>query len=304
MQLQKQAMIDLYSIIKMNNSLIENKIDVAVLDKYAAIIGEKPSNGARSPELWNKVFKESDLNYKMVPIDVSENKLKNLLNSLNNDERFLGGAIAVPYKELVADWLGKNISEEAKEIGAVNCLFRNPENQLFGTNTDGEASLKSFNDNFGSINDKNIMILGAGGAGKAVAAYFAKSAKSTILVSRSLSGKNYSKKIGAIWKSWEDINDYLFNVDVLLNCTSIGFQSQESKSPLNQDQISSLSQSSIIFDIIYQPLETRLLLMAKNNNIQTLNGLKMNLEQAVLAYKYAINTNLTLDQVYKIMSKV
>ena len=303
MLLQKQAITDLSSN-NMNSSLIENKVDIALLDKYAAIIGESPSNGARSPELWNKVFIESGLNYKMIPLDVNQGKVVDLLVSLNDDIRFIGGAIAAPYKEVVAQWLGKNITAEAREIGAVNCLFRNSNNQLFGTNTDGEASLKSFNDNFGSSSNKNIMILGIGGAGKAVSAYFTKNSKSTLLVSRSSSGKDYAKKIGAIWKSWKDIDDYINNIDILLNCTSVGFQAQESLSPLSENQIKSLNQSSIIFDIIYQPVETKLILMAKNRNITTLNGLKMNLEQAVLAYKYAIKTSLTSDQIFKIMSKV
>jgi len=51
----------------MDKSLIENKIDISSLDKYAAIIGANPSNGARSPKLWNAMFKHSSLNYSMIP---------------------------------------------------------------------------------------------------------------------------------------------------------------------------------------------------------------------------------------------
>ena len=66
----------------MDTSLIANQINIAHLDKYAAIIGENPSNGARSPKLWNAVFKHSNLNYSMVPMDVSNYKLFELLSSL------------------------------------------------------------------------------------------------------------------------------------------------------------------------------------------------------------------------------
>ena len=58
----------------MNTLPIENKIDVSCLDKYAAIIGERPSKGARSPELWNKAFRSDGKKFKMIPLDVkSEN---------------------------------------------------------------------------------------------------------------------------------------------------------------------------------------------------------------------------------------
>ena len=109
----------------MDVSLIENQVDIELLDQFAAIIGKSPSKGARSPELWNKVFSESGLNYRMIPLDVNKEKVEDLLNSLNEDNKFLGGAVAIPYKEVVAKWLGSNITSEAKKIGAVNCLYRN-----------------------------------------------------------------------------------------------------------------------------------------------------------------------------------
>jgi len=181
----------------MDASLIENQVDIAHLDKYAAIIGENPSQGARSPKLWNAVFDDSELNYLMVPFDVTKDNIKRLLDDLNSDKEFIGGAIAVPYKEVIAEWLGDNITPEAKKIGAVNCLFRDADGKLQGTNTDGEASLITFEKKFGVISSKSVMVLGAGGAGKAVASYFANSAKSTTIISRSERDEKYANKIGA-----------------------------------------------------------------------------------------------------------
>ena len=70
--------------------------------------------------------------------------------------------------------LGENLTEEAKNIGAINCIFKNEKNVIMGTNTDGEASLISYKKNFGDINNKSILLLGLGGAGKAVLNYFLK----------------------------------------------------------------------------------------------------------------------------------
>jgi shikimate dehydrogenase len=288
----------------MNFSLIENQINIAHLEKYAAIIGESPSQGARSPKLWNAVFDNSGLNYSMVPFDVTKGNINNLLNDLNLDKDFIGGAIAVPYKEVVAKWLGENITLEAKKIGAVNCLFRNSDGELQGTNTDGEASLSTFKNQFGALNLKSVVILGNGGAGKAVASYFSSSANSTTIISRSNEGKEYADKIGAKWGNWNNINSIVDNVDIVINCTSIGFGDQEMGSPLDEEQMSNLKSSTIVFDIIYQPLKTKFLQIAEHEGLFIFNGLLMNMEQAVLAYKYAAEPNKELNEIRKIMSNI
>ena len=288
----------------MDISLIENQIDISHLDQYATIIGECPSKGARSPKLWNAVFESENRNCKMLPLDVKEKNIIILLNDLNKDNKFIGGAIAVPFKEIVAKWLGGNITPEAKKIGAVNCLYRNSKGELQGTNTDGEASLRTFVDEFGSVQKKIIMILGAGGAGKAVISYFSNSAKSILVFTRSKVGQEYAKKINVNWKDWSYINDYIDKVDVVINCTSVGFGDQEMLSPLSKKQITSLKTTTIVFDIIYHPLQTKLLNIAINSGISTFNGLSMNLEQAVLAYRHTVKSNQKLNEIRKIMSKI
>jgi shikimate dehydrogenase len=287
----------------MDISLIENQIDISHLDQYAAIIGECPSKGARSPKLWNAVFESEKRSCKMLPFDVTKENIISLLNNLNDDKNFIGGAIAVPYKEVIAKWLGDNITLEAKRIGAVNCLFRSSDGVLHGTNTDGEASIKTFIGKFGPIEDKSVVVLGAGGAGKAVASYFSLASKNIIIVSRSKNDKQYADKINVTWKSWNMIDECITNADIVVNCTSVGFGDQEFKSPLNERQIVQIKNSAIVYDIIYQPLKTKLLEMVNNRGVSTLNGLAMNLEQAVLAYTYCSKVN-SLNRIRKIMGQV
>jgi len=288
----------------MNLSLIENEIDISHLDKYAAIIGENPSNGARSPKLWNKVFENDGLPYSMVPLDVTKDNIIELLNDLSMDKDFIGGAIAVPFKETIFKWLGENITPEAKKIGSVNCLYRDNKGKLKGTNTDGEASLVTFESKFGTLKSKFIMILGAGGAAKAVASYFSANADSTIVISRSQEGRKFAEKINVNWGNWDQIDKIIDTVDVVINCTSVGFGNQEMQSPLSETQLKKLKKSTIVFDIIYQPLKTKLLEIADKNDLLTFNGLEMNLEQAVLAYQYAVKSNKSLGDIRKIMSKI
>ena len=147
------------------------------------------------------------------------------------------------------------------------------------------------------------MLLGIGGAGKAVASYFASNARDVVIISRSEKGMKFANKINAKWDLWDNLNKYLKLADVVVNCTTVGFGHQESLSPLDIQQIKSLKKTSIIFDIVYQPLETKLLKIASSEGFDTLNGLDMNLEQAVLAYKYTVNTNINTNEIRKIMSK-
>ena len=214
----------------------------------------------------------------------------------------MGGAIAVPYKETIAEWLNGRIIKEAKRIGAVNCLYRNENGELSGTNTDGEAAIKTFQEIYGSVKGKSVIILGCGGAGKAVAAYFSEAVADSgtvTIISRKESNQEYKQKIGSQWMNWSSIDEELKKCDVLINCTSIGFGEQENRSPLSDNQIARLKPNTVVFDVIYQPLETYLLKLSKKHNHHVVNGLAMNLEQAILAFQY--NKKIDIQVVRKVM---
>ena len=272
-------------------TLITNKNLRFKYKKYTSIIGLAPSKGARSPKLWNQAFKKYGIKNEMVPFDVKKNNLSKLLNFLKQDKNFLGGCVTVPYKENVFRFLGKNITKTSKKIGAVNCLFRDKNKKLIGTNTDGEAALKSFENKFGKIKNKKILLLGPGGAGKAVASYFSsglKNKRDLFIVGRTGKSKNFSKKIKAKWVNFKKLKNLdLKNFQIIINCTSLGFGSGVKKMPIQKQKIKNIKKNTLVFDIIYKPSRTKFLLFAKKNKAKILNGLDMNLRQAVLAFGYA-----------------
>ena len=98
------------------------KIDNGI-STYCAILGESPSKGARSPILWNECFKEMGISSFFYPFDVGLNDLDKVVDYLKNDIKFVGGAIAVPHKEAIIDYLDE-IEGETALIGAVNLLYR------------------------------------------------------------------------------------------------------------------------------------------------------------------------------------
>ena len=259
--------------------LITNKIDYLPFDNYTVIIGSSPSKGARSPSLWNAAFKGYKIKNHMIPLDINHNRLFKLLNALEKDKNFTGGCVTIPHKETVFKWLKGNVTSASKKIGAVNCLFRDKKGKLKGTNTDGEAALKSFKNKFGNIKNKKIILIGVGGAGKAVASYFISEMskrKNLIITGRFKSSNKFSKKIGSRWLEHKRIS--LLNLekfDAIINCTSLGFGKFIKKSPISFNQLITAKKKLNIFDIIYKPKSTKLILNAKKNKLKTLNGLDM-----------------------------
>jgi len=279
--------------------LIENK-DLVIKNNqvFTAIIGLNPSKNARSPILWNKAFKKFNKECKMFPLDVNEKKLILLLDQLNLNQNFLGGAITIPHKTSVAEWLNNNISGEAKKIGAVNCLYRSEKesNSLLGTNTDGEASISTFLKKFKDYKSGNILLLGCGGAGKAVATFFSKKfgGKNLTILSRNQEDKLLATKLNSSWVFWNDMGDNLEKFNLIINCTSLGFDVNDKKMPLRTKQFKKLKKNTIFFDIIYNPKQTLLLEYASKLNLRTFNGLNMNLEQAAIAFRY-VNAEYKFD---------
>ena len=109
----------------MIRDLIENKILEKEINKpFAAIIGFSPSKGARSPTLWNKVYKSLKKPIKMISLDCNKQNIKKLFNELQKNKNFIGGAITNPYKTNISNYLKLNQSKESLFCLSVNCLNR------------------------------------------------------------------------------------------------------------------------------------------------------------------------------------
>lgn len=267
---------------------------------YAAILGESPSKGARSPVLWNAAFEKFSVSAKMHPMDVAQDNLVSVVEALRVDKRFIGGAVAVPYKEQLVPLLDE-LEPQAKTIGAINCIYRDGE-KLVGANTDGEGALCALKDFVGeSLEGKKACVMGLGGAGLAVATYVAfevgKAGKLTLANRTEGKATVLGEKLAHLTSiesaSLPVTGSFLNDLDVFINCTSVGFQSEATgekgyDSLISSDSLQQLQDSCVVFDIIYQPLETALIHQAENNGLKVLNGLSMNLNQAVIACNKAM----------------
>ncbi len=270
---------------------ISNQISVGADERFAAILGANPSQGARSPALWNAAFAAHDGSEKMVPLDVDGGNLALLLADLEADGRFMGGAVTAPHKETTAQWLDGRLTPTAQKIGAVNCLFRRDgQGPLWGTNTDGEGALVCIEAARGPVKGHEVVQLGAGGAGKAVAAYLCGAgARLTLCVRESEKILAFAGRIGARVVAWENRVKALGEAVLAINTTSLGgvAGNMVDQTPLDSEAISRLPANAWAYDIIYDPCPTRFLVLAAKHGLKTVDGRCMNLEQAILGFGYA-----------------
>ena len=296
-------------MFKYLNNIIENEVEEANLDFYSVIVGTKPSMGARSPQLWNKVYRYEEKKVRMVPLDVRKEKLEQLFNYLKEDEHCLGGAVAVPYKETIFNLIKDNVEENIKAIGAVNCFYRLTSGPLTdeftGTNTDGEAALEPIKNQLTESQNLNIGLLGYGGASKAILAFllkdFEKKHKIHIFNRSPISVKDFKKCALSLY-SLDDLATFLPNFDLLINATSVGHVESIDITPVPMKLLAKAKNTMIVYDIIYDPLKTTLLRNSEEIGLTTINGLRMNLVQAALAYSYTNQTNLSIEEIHMLMS--
>ncbi len=146
--------------------------DVPTVDGLTTVIvGLTPSRGARSPLLWDAAFDRLAIAGRMVPVDIDAGGLPALMRALDADPDVIGGAVTMPHKGAVIEHLSA-ISAIADAAGAVNCLARATRggHGFVGENTDGIAALRSIERVLGDLSAARVLLLGAGGAGSAVAA--------------------------------------------------------------------------------------------------------------------------------------
>ena len=287
------------------NSLITNKISLKDLKEFSFIIGANPSKGARSPLLWNKVYKAQDRCTRMLPLDVEEENLEKLITVLQKDLTCLGGAVAVPYKEKLFAILRNNCNETIRKIGAINCIFRsNPNDHFFScTNTDGEGALEPIAKFLDGKKPLKIGLIGYGGAGKAIAGFLQqyKDKHEILLFNRTLPNKKFSDELEINFIDLKELPSKICDIDILINATSVGSQNNLNEKLIRREYLHRLKNSSLVYDIIYDPPETTLLRDSKEIGLDIINGMEMNLLQAVLAYKHTNNTTLSLEELKLIM---
>jgi shikimate dehydrogenase len=170
-----------------------------------------------------------------------------------------------------------------KKIKAVNTII-NKNELLSAFNTDSSGAIKALEEKT-KIQNKNILLLGAGGAARAIS-YNLIDKKANLTISNRTEEKAISlaKELNCSFKKLDEINWQ--EIDILINATSIGMSPKINKSPVEKSNLRNM----IVFDSVYNPLVTKLLNDAERNNCQTISGLKMFIYQAAEQFRLWTNT--------------
>lgn len=192
---------------------------------------------------------------------------------IKNTKELKGLNVTIPYKEVVIPYLNK-VNKKAKAIGAVNTIKITKKGKLIGYNTDCYGFKKSLQP-FVKSHHKKALILGTGGASKAIAFSLKKMGISYKYVSRNLS-KNVAYTYDTL--SETDIKNY----QIIINCTPLGTFPNVNDCP--NIPYNAINSNHILFDLIYNPEETTFLKQGKKNQATTINGLNMLKLQAEKAW--------------------
>ena len=179
-----------------------------------------------------------------------------------------GVSVTHPLKTRILPFLD-DVENLAGRIRAVNTIM-NEGGRLIGYNTDESGALEALGEKI-DLNGKKVLLLGAGGTGRAIGFGLKEKGVQTIICNRSLDKANeLAKDLGFICRPLSSIDDLSF--DVVINATSLGMSPHESESPLPNKL---LREGIVVMDIVYEPLKTRLLKEAEERRCMTIDGLEM-----------------------------
>lgn len=241
-------------------------------------------------------YRANNLHFRYVNCEVNPDQLADAVKGARA-MNWRGFNCSIPHKVEVIKYLD-GLGESASVIGAVNCAV-NRDGKLIGENTDGKGFLKSFKE-VENPAGKNIVILGAGGAARAIAVELALAgAKKFYIVNRGKSRGselvtllNEKTKAQAQFIEWGSTYSIPADAEVLINSTSMGMAGQ----PDNQDiDYSSIRNGMIVADVIVNPPHTTFLKRAESQGARTIQGLGMVVNQAVISIKYWTGKDVAPD---------
>ncbi len=266
------------------------------------VIGD-PIAHSLSPALQNAAFEALHIDSVFLAFKVKRGEVETALRGMQS-LGIAGLNVTMPHKNAVIPYLDQ-VDEIANFLGSVNTII-NDHGKLNGFSTDGIGAYRALEENGVQIKGKKAVLLGGGGAAKAIAYAFAKEVDELILLNRTPEtlkhlvdslNRSFNKKIFLSVLSPKVLGESLQNADILINATSVGMDSKSAQSLVSPKYLNS---NLTVMDIVYNPIETKLLRDAKDVGARVISGLEM------LVYQGAASFQIWTGQVapVKVMRKV
>ncbi len=251
------------------------------MKKIYGIIGD-PVSHSHSPAMHNAAFEKLGMDAVYLAFRVSPEEVGDAIRG-GKSLGIAGLNVTIPLKEKALFFV--NAEEVAKKIGAINTLDFSSGTPV-GYNTDGIGSLRVLKETTCEINGKNVLILGAGGAAKAISFYLDTEGARVTIANRT---KERATQLASKLRNADSIGldselrKYVKDSDILINATSVGMHPNEDATLVNADM---MHPDLVVFDIVYNPMETKLLNEAKRAGVKkVVDGVKMLVYQGAASFK-------------------
>lgn len=260
------------------------------MTRLAGIFGY-PLSHSLSPAIQQAAFDYHKIDASYLAWETPPDDLSSQVAKLR-DDLYLGANVTIPHKEQVMQYLDR-VDDMARSIGAVNTIAKEA-GQLVGYNTDAFGFIKSLRDGSGlEPRGKRVLLLGAGGAARAAAYALAQEGvDGLIIANRTVSrAESLAVEIGqilpdvrAMATSDPDLSEVARNADLIVNATSMGMRHTEVE---DQTILSAhvIAPSSVVYDMVYNPPETPLMLEARRAGATVVGGLSMLIHQGAAAFQ-------------------
>lgn len=267
---------------------MENARSISTSTQFCMVIGN-PIAHSLSPAIHNAAYQALGLDFVYVACRVED--VKGALAGMRALSNFRGMSITIPHKIDAMRYVDE-IREVDRAIGSINTVVHEGD-RLIGMGTDGPGALKALTDARVQLDGKQILMLGAGGAARMIAFTLVRDAKPERLSildinAELLSGLAADLKVAAEMPihatafTEDALTEAMAEADVIIHCTSVGMHPNMEASLVPADLF---RPGQVVFDIVYTPLETRLLADAKRRGLQTVSGVEMFVNQAVLQFE-------------------
>jgi shikimate dehydrogenase len=257
--------------------------------KLCCLVGD-PVEHSMSPAMQNAAFRELGLDWVYVALRVPKERLGDAVRGLRA-MGFAGANVTIPHKREVMRFLDE-VDPLARQIGAVNTIV-NRNGRLAGYNTDGEGALKAIAGEGIRLKGKRAVILGAGGAAHAIASTLAKKAGlESLLILNIVEGEarelaarvqaGSKARVEGLKLDRDTIAAAVAEADLVINATSVGMVPEPHDSLVPRGL---LRKGLAVFDVVYNPLETRLVREAKAAGCKVVTGEKMLANQGAASFE-------------------
>lgn len=243
--------------------------------RLCGIIG-KPVDHSMSPAIHNAAFQQKNLNYIYLAFNVDAPTLGDAIRSMRA-LHIRGFSVTMPHKRNVISFLDE-VDPVAGRIGAVNTVV-NDDGYLKGYNTDWKGFLRSLKQHT-TVAGKKVVILGAGGAARAIGFGIRQEGGQLSILNRASEVEMAQALAGELQCDYNELSaiDTVIDADIVVQATSVGMPPLDAETIIDPDV---LRPSQVIYDIVYNPIETTFLKLAKARGCRIIHGYEMLLYQGV-----------------------